>query len=289
MGSHWPGTSSKASTRWPGSRTTSTSPPCTPIRPTCTKFRQQIVEFRAVMTNYGDSATPLWLTEFGWGSAAPDRFGINKGLAGQAQMLRDSFEMLLSHRKAWNVQRLYLVPVARSAQRPGGGGCSFCGSAGLLRYNRNRRSPPTARSGASRPRRSRRRRASPGGRPREASPRTGPRAFSLHRSERDAGSTFVCRVDGGLFKPCSLALHDAGALKRQPRLLRQGDRRPRKREPDRVAILHRPGAVEDDHPGFPRARLRPPAASKIAPRRPILRWRCAARTCSPRCWWPTCC
>ncbi len=100
-------------------------------------FRRQILQFRGVMTNHGDSATPLWLTEFGWGSRAPDRFGINKGLAGQAQMLRDSFEMLLAHRKAWNVQRLYWFLWRDPPPLPGGGGCSFCDSAGLLRNNRN--------------------------------------------------------------------------------------------------------------------------------------------------------
>ena len=47
------------------------------------QFRDAIQQFRAVMTNHGDGATPLWLTELAWGSAPPDQFGINKGLAGQ--------------------------------------------------------------------------------------------------------------------------------------------------------------------------------------------------------------
>ncbi|MEK6273257.1 MAG: hypothetical protein AABM42_11545, partial [Actinomycetota bacterium] len=64
--------------------------------------RGQILQFRGVMTNHGDRGTPLWLSEFGWGSATPDRFGINKGLMGQAQMLRDSYKMILQNRTAWN-------------------------------------------------------------------------------------------------------------------------------------------------------------------------------------------
>ena len=39
------------------------------------------------MTSNGDGSTPLWLTELGWGSAAPDRFRLNKGLPGQADLL----------------------------------------------------------------------------------------------------------------------------------------------------------------------------------------------------------
>ena len=80
-----PGTSSTTSTRCPGSRATSTPPPCTPTRATLDEFRTEIQQFRAVMTSHGDAATPLWLTEIAWGSGPPDSFGINKGLAGQAQ------------------------------------------------------------------------------------------------------------------------------------------------------------------------------------------------------------
>ncbi len=47
-------------------------------------LRQQLQLFRAVMRKHGDGGTPLWITELGWGSAPPDRFGINQGLMGQA-------------------------------------------------------------------------------------------------------------------------------------------------------------------------------------------------------------
>ena len=36
------------------------------------------------MVSHGDKATPLWITEFAWGSGPPDSAGINKGLSGQA-------------------------------------------------------------------------------------------------------------------------------------------------------------------------------------------------------------
>ena len=59
------------------------------------------------------------------------------------------------------------------------------------------------------------------------SPRTRPARPS------SAGST------QGPSSACSSPLHDSAALGRRPHLLRQGDRRPREREPDRLAVLHR--------------------------------------------------
>src|SRR5947207_3668548 len=45
--------------------------------------RLEIQKVRGVMANHGDGATSLWITEIAWGSAPPDRFGINKGPLGQ--------------------------------------------------------------------------------------------------------------------------------------------------------------------------------------------------------------
>jgi hypothetical protein len=160
--------------------------------------RQDIQRFRGVMNNRNDRTTPLWLTELAWGSAPKDRFGINQGLEGQRKMLRATFNLVLDHRKAWNVQRLFWYrwrdprdPVAT---------CSFCGSAGFLKPNRDRKpsyyafksftaetTPPTA-SITSGP--------SQGGVTSDSTP-----TFGFASTEH--GSTFECRVDGGSFKICS--------------------------------------------------------------------------------------
>jgi Glycosyl hydrolase catalytic core len=170
-----------------------------PYAPTLDRQRLVIQRVRAVMTNRADGATPLWLTELAWGSAPPDRFGINKGPTGQAQMLSGSFKMILNHRKAWNVQRLFWYlwrdpPVSQA-------GCSFCGSAGLLKYNRTPKpaysrftgftaetTPPQASITAG---------PSQGGFTKDPTP-----SFSFASNE--PGSTFVCRVGASTtFKPCS--------------------------------------------------------------------------------------
>ena len=95
--------------------------------------RTGISQFSAVMKNHGDGATPLWLTEFAWGSGAPDQFCKNKGLAGQRDLLVSSFRMILQNRKTWNVQRLFWF-LWRDAE-PGSNFatyCSFCGTRGAF-------------------------------------------------------------------------------------------------------------------------------------------------------------
>ncbi len=163
-------------------------------------LRQQLQLFRAVMRKHGDGGTPLWITELGWGSAPPDRFGINQGLMGQAQLLSGAFRMMLNHRSAWNVQRLFWFlwrdpsPESTFARR-----CSFCGSAGLVRYGGTRK-PAYARfrgfvSERTRPQ------ASITGGPRQGG-FTNNSTPSFAFASNEPGSTFVCRLDGRPFKPC---------------------------------------------------------------------------------------
>jgi polysaccharide biosynthesis protein PslG len=160
----------------------------------------QLKKFRAVMKKRGDQETPLWLTEFGWGSDPPDRFGINKGINGQAELLRESFQLILQNRKAWRVERLFWflwrdpAPDSAFAHR-----CSFCASAGLLRYNRSRK--PAYHAFRS---------FSAETTPPQASITSGPSQGSVTNdptptfkfASNEPGSTFVCRVDATAFKDC---------------------------------------------------------------------------------------
>ena len=101
------------------------------------KVKEAIQRLRFVMANHGDRATPLWITELGWGSAPPDGRGINLGPDGQARMLTRAFQMILSHRDFWNVQRLlwfhWRDPAPDSSYAAI---CRRCGSAGLLARDR---------------------------------------------------------------------------------------------------------------------------------------------------------
>jgi hypothetical protein len=107
-----------------------------PYARTVDQLKLEIKKVRSVMRKRGDGRAPLWLTELGWGSNPPDRFGLNKGLRGQKRMLSRSFKLIRHHRAKWRVQRLFWFDwrdPPKSQPQP----CSFCSSAGLLKYNRD--------------------------------------------------------------------------------------------------------------------------------------------------------
>ncbi len=105
-----------------------------------THVRLEIEKFRTVMNNHGERSKPLWISEIGWGSDPRDQFGINQGPEGQRQLLSQAYQMVLTNRNAWNIQRIFWflwrdpAPNSNFAHR-----CSFCASAGLLRYNRTQK------------------------------------------------------------------------------------------------------------------------------------------------------
>ena len=172
-----------------------------PYASTVYDFGQEIQRVRSVMNKHGDRATPLWLTEFGWGSAPPGQFGINQGPTGQAKLLRGAFEAALRNRAAWNVQRLYWflwrdpAPNSRFAHR-----CSFCGSAGLLRHDRTAKPAYNVFTGFSADKTQPR--VTIGSGPRQGGYTNDPTpTFSFSSSE--PGSTFVCRLSTTPFRACS--------------------------------------------------------------------------------------
>lgn len=160
-----------------------------------------IQHLRQVMASHGDQGTPLWITESGWGSAPADGSGINVGLSGQAQMLTRYFSLILSHRRAWNVRRLYWFHWRDPApDSPFVDICIRCGSAGLLTHERAPKPaftafvaftaetipPSVSISGG----------PNEGGLTNDPTP-----SFSFSSSE--PGSTFACRIDAGSFASCA--------------------------------------------------------------------------------------
>ncbi len=105
-----------------------------PYARTVDQLRLEIEKLRSAMADHGDESVPLWLTELGWGSGKPNRFGLNKGLKGQAQLLDGAFQLVEDHRGEWHVQRLFWFdwrdPPPGTPQS-----CSFCSSAGLIQYS----------------------------------------------------------------------------------------------------------------------------------------------------------
>jgi hypothetical protein len=90
----------------------------------------QLANLRRVMRVHHDGATPLYVTELGWGSrSGPTRW--ERGLGGQASQLSKAFALLSAQRLNWGVGGVWWFTWTDE-----GGGCSFCRSAGLLTENR---------------------------------------------------------------------------------------------------------------------------------------------------------
>ncbi len=93
-------------------------------------MRSQIRNLRRVMRVHDDAATPLYLTELGWGSASFET-RWERGLWGQARELDQAFAMLWHNRRAWKIGGVWWFSWADA-----NGACQFCDSAGLLTENR---------------------------------------------------------------------------------------------------------------------------------------------------------
>ncbi len=93
-------------------------------------MRAQIRNLRRVMKANGDAATPLYITELGWGS---DSFQTRweRGLRGQARELDQAFGMLAGNRHKWRIGGVWWFSWSDIQ-----GGCQFCDSAGLLTEGR---------------------------------------------------------------------------------------------------------------------------------------------------------
>jgi hypothetical protein len=104
-----------------------------PYAPDARHVTTQIKRIRRVMGANRDAGTPIWITELGWGSDDPDKFGINKGVRGQRRMLHRTLPRLEHTRRHWNLQRVFWFDWRDPA--PGSRGCSFCKSSGLFRYD----------------------------------------------------------------------------------------------------------------------------------------------------------
>ena len=90
----------------------------------------QIRNMRRIMRVHGDAATPLYVTELGWGSrSGPTRW--ERGLYGQARQLSKAFSMLSANRLNWRIGGAWWFTWSDE-----GGTCAFCNSAGLLTENR---------------------------------------------------------------------------------------------------------------------------------------------------------
>jgi hypothetical protein len=90
----------------------------------------EIANLRRLMRVHHDGATPLYVTEMGWGSnRGPSRW--EPGLYAQARELNASFALLSSHRLGWRIGGVWWFSWTDLYDA-----CQFCDSAGLLTLRR---------------------------------------------------------------------------------------------------------------------------------------------------------
>ncbi len=89
-------------------------------------MRAQIENLRRVMRVHHDAATPLYVTELGWGSDSGES-RWERGMYGQAQQLDEAFSLLVGNRRRWRVGGAYWFSWMDQPSA-----CQFCDSAGLL-------------------------------------------------------------------------------------------------------------------------------------------------------------
>jgi polysaccharide biosynthesis protein PslG len=103
-----------------------------PYAPDPGQMAAHIAALRAVMRRNGDGGSPLYITEFGWGSQtrAAGGDGFERGPTAQADYLKRAWAILLRNRRRWKLESAYWftwqdVPAWSTR-------CGFCDSTGLL-------------------------------------------------------------------------------------------------------------------------------------------------------------
>lgn len=101
-----------------------------PYVPNAAGMAVQIRTMRRIMRAHRDAATPIYVTEIGWGSSdGPTRWEL--GPRGQANQMTRAFQLLSANRQRWRVRGVWWFTWSDE-----GGTCSFCRTAGLLTADR---------------------------------------------------------------------------------------------------------------------------------------------------------
>jgi Glycosyl hydrolase catalytic core len=104
-----------------------------PYSPNLDGIKAQVELVRKQMKKGNDRATPVWITELGWGSSGAKGHPLIKSLDGQREMLRRSFDLLVDRRGKWRIRRVLWFAWRDPAADEDAVGvvCHWCGSAGL--------------------------------------------------------------------------------------------------------------------------------------------------------------
>lgn len=102
-----------------------------PYGPDLESVRKQVERTRRVADRGGADEAGIWVTEIGWGSDPEQGSDLAQTPDRQAELLTDTYEMLLDNRGRWGIEGA-LWYTWRDPFSEGEGLCGWCRSAGLV-------------------------------------------------------------------------------------------------------------------------------------------------------------
>ncbi len=103
-----------------------------PYGPDIESVRTQLERTRRIVDRAGAESTGMWVTEIGWGSDPAQGSGLSKTPEEQAELLAQTYEMLLAEREAWGIEGALWYTWRDPADQGAPGLCGWCRSAGLV-------------------------------------------------------------------------------------------------------------------------------------------------------------
>ncbi len=94
-------------------------------------IKRVLWRWRQELQKAGAANTPIYVTEIGWASGGGDH-PLNRGLRGQAKMVRDALAFFTDKRRSLNIANVIIYAWRDAA--PGAPQCQWCAKSGLFRY-----------------------------------------------------------------------------------------------------------------------------------------------------------
>ena len=101
-------------------------------------IKRVLWRWRQELKAAGAASDPIYVTEVGWASGGGKR-PLNRGLHGQAEMIRDALGFFTAKRESLNIANVDVFAWRDAA--PGADQCQWCAKSGLLRYEGRRPKP----------------------------------------------------------------------------------------------------------------------------------------------------
>ncbi|MGH2989020.1 MAG: glycosyl hydrolase [Solirubrobacterales bacterium] len=101
-----------------------------PYSPDVAGLERQILQVREVLNAHGGSATPIWITEIGWGTSPSGDGRLVETVNGQAARLSEALGLIVAKRRRLGIAGVMWYSWRDTPEEQGL--CEWCHSSGLL-------------------------------------------------------------------------------------------------------------------------------------------------------------